>query len=57
MLGVCVCVSSVVVVLMLFSRRAWREKLEHAEVRKQEETKELQVNYYSLTFDKGFDKL
>lgn len=28
---------------MLLSGSAWREKLEHAEVRKQEETKELQV--------------
>lgn len=28
---------------MLLSGSAWREKLEHAEVRKQEETEELQV--------------
>lgn len=34
-----------------FSGRAWREKLEQAEIRKREETKELQViSFFGVTF-------
>lgn len=34
-----------------FSGRAWREKLEQAEIRKREETKDLQViSFFGVTF-------
>lgn len=37
--------------LFKFSGRAWREKLEQAEIRKREETKELQViSFFGVTF-------
>jgi len=35
---------------ILFSGRAWREKLEQAEIRKREETKELQVKGLTYLF-------
>lgn len=41
----------VINIFFKFSGRAWREKLEQAEIRKREETKELQViSFFGVTF-------
>lgn len=44
-LSFCICDFKLLFCFILFSDRAWREKLEQAEIRKREETKELQVTW------------